>query len=156
MLPFSDDEGTMKSINFWDITPCSLLSVNRRFGGTCHLLVCWFLDELISSTLKMEAICSSETLVDAQRTTWRYIPEVDTLHNHCSENLKSYMKALCSSETLVSTRRTTQCHRLEDHNLNNHCYENFEMYMKFEVLTAVVMKSSVFWNIMQCSPLKVD
>jgi hypothetical protein len=32
-----------------------------------------------SSTLKMEAICSSETLVDFQRTTWRYIPEDSTL-----------------------------------------------------------------------------
>jgi hypothetical protein len=24
----------MKSINLWDITPCSPLSVNRRFGGS--------------------------------------------------------------------------------------------------------------------------
>jgi hypothetical protein len=45
---------------------------------------------MISSTLKMEGICSSETSVDAQRTTWRYIPEVDTLHNIRCENLKSY------------------------------------------------------------------
>jgi hypothetical protein len=40
----------------------------------CHLLVCWFLAEIISLTLKMEAICSSETSVDTQRTTRRYIP----------------------------------------------------------------------------------
>jgi hypothetical protein len=81
----------LKSINFWDITPCSPLSVNRRFGGTyaCHLLACWFLAEIISSALKMEAICSSRMLVDTQRTTWRYIPEVSTLHNHRYENLKS-------------------------------------------------------------------
>jgi hypothetical protein len=47
----------MKSIVFWDITPCSPLSVNRRFGGTYSLLLpCWFLFELISSTLKMEAM----------------------------------------------------------------------------------------------------
>jgi hypothetical protein len=39
----------------------------------------------------MEAICPSETSVDTQRTTPRYIPEVDTLHNHRCENLKSYM-----------------------------------------------------------------
>jgi hypothetical protein len=26
----------MKSSIFWDITPCSLLKVIRRFGGTCH------------------------------------------------------------------------------------------------------------------------
>jgi hypothetical protein len=33
-----------------------------------------------SSTLKMEAICSSETSVASQQTTWRHIPEDDTLH----------------------------------------------------------------------------
>jgi hypothetical protein len=27
----------MKSIIFWDMTPCSLLSFNRLFGGTYHL-----------------------------------------------------------------------------------------------------------------------
>jgi hypothetical protein len=44
----------------------------------CHLLACWF-TEPISSTLKMEAICSSETSVETQRTTLRHIPEDDTL-----------------------------------------------------------------------------
>jgi hypothetical protein len=39
----------------------------------------------------MEAMCSSETSVDIQRTARRYIPEVDTLHNHRCENLKSYI-----------------------------------------------------------------
>jgi hypothetical protein len=39
----------------------------------------------------MEAICSSETWVDTQRTTRRYIPEIGTLHNHRYENLKSYI-----------------------------------------------------------------
>jgi hypothetical protein len=43
-----------------------------------------------SSTLKMEATCSSETSVDFQRTTQRYNPEDKTLHNHRCENLKSY------------------------------------------------------------------
>jgi hypothetical protein len=42
-----------------------------------------------SSALKMEA-CSSETSVDFQLTTPRYIPDDRTLHNHCSENLKSH------------------------------------------------------------------
>jgi hypothetical protein len=32
-----------------------------------------------ASTLNMEAICSSETSVDFQRTTRRYIPEDSTL-----------------------------------------------------------------------------
>jgi hypothetical protein len=43
------------------------------------------------STLKTEVICSSDTSVDTQRTTLRYIPEDDTLHNYRCENLKSYM-----------------------------------------------------------------
>jgi hypothetical protein len=34
-----------------------------------------------SSVLKMETICSSETSIDFQRTTWRYIPEDSILHN---------------------------------------------------------------------------
>jgi hypothetical protein len=38
----------------------------------------------------MDAICSSETSVETQRTTRRYIPEDDTLHDHRCENLKSY------------------------------------------------------------------
>jgi hypothetical protein len=41
-----------------------------------------------SSTLKMEAICSSETSVGTQRTTRRYIPDDSTLNHRC-ENLKS-------------------------------------------------------------------
>jgi hypothetical protein len=44
-----------------------------------HLLACWFAVP-ISSTLKMETICSSETSVETQRTTRRHIPEDDTLH----------------------------------------------------------------------------
>jgi hypothetical protein len=51
-------------------------------NSTFHLLVRWFLAEIISSTLKMEAICSSETSVDTQWTARLYIPENDTLHNH--------------------------------------------------------------------------
>jgi hypothetical protein len=38
------------------------------------------LAEIISSTLKMEAICSSETSVATQQTTRRHIPEDDTVH----------------------------------------------------------------------------
>jgi hypothetical protein len=47
---------------------------------------------MFSSTLKMEAIRSSETSVASQQTTRRYIPEDDTPHNHCCENLKSYIR----------------------------------------------------------------
>jgi hypothetical protein len=64
------------------VTPHSLVEVYHR-----SLLV-GLLD--FSSTLKMEAICSSETPVATQRTTRRHIPEDDTLRNHRCENLKSY------------------------------------------------------------------
>jgi hypothetical protein len=42
------------------------------------------------SILKLEAICSSETSVDSQRNTRRYIPEDGTLQNYRCESLKSY------------------------------------------------------------------
>jgi hypothetical protein len=47
------------------------------------------------STLKMEAICSSETSVDFQLTTRRYIPDDIALLDHCCENLKSYNLIYC-------------------------------------------------------------
>jgi hypothetical protein len=85
----------MQSSIFWDITPCSLLKENRRFGGTCPHLQGRFSRSLVSclaysSTLKIEATCSSETSGATQRITGRHIPEHDTLHNHRCENLKSY------------------------------------------------------------------
>jgi hypothetical protein len=45
-----------------------------------------------SSALMMEATCSSETSVDFQQTTWRYIAEDRTLYNHHCANPKSYNK----------------------------------------------------------------
>jgi hypothetical protein len=86
-----------KSSLFWDITPCSPLKDNRRFGGTCLLhLQGWRISQArnhvclppaftlvsclaYSSTLKIEETWSSETSVDFQRTTWRYIREDGTL-----------------------------------------------------------------------------
>jgi hypothetical protein len=87
----------MKSSVFCDTTTCSPLEVNRRFGVTCRLQIqgqrirqernqhesgtkqscsaCF----TNSSTPKMQATCSSETSVDFQRTTRRYIPENWTL-----------------------------------------------------------------------------
>jgi hypothetical protein len=83
----------MKSTIFWDITPCSLLSVNRRFGETSRLnlhsrKISWARNQCESRwqeayflTLKMEARCSSETSVHTQQTTRHFIPEDGTLRN---------------------------------------------------------------------------
>jgi hypothetical protein len=73
----------MKSSIFWHIMPCGPLKFNRRFEGTCHL----HLQGAYSSTLKMEATCSSEKSVDFQQTTQRYIPEDRTLQTwKCSHS----------------------------------------------------------------------
>jgi hypothetical protein len=93
----------MKSTIFWDITPCSPLSIKRRFGGTYRLhlqdrknklskkpATCFHAGFLLSLFFLMEAICSSETSVNTQRTARRYIPEDGTFHNHRFESFKSY------------------------------------------------------------------
>jgi hypothetical protein len=64
--------------------PYDPLNVSRRFGGTCRkqvasrglLVICFMLVSFLvyPSTLKMKAMCSSETSVDFQRTIGRYIP----------------------------------------------------------------------------------
>jgi hypothetical protein len=86
----------MKSTIFWNTTPCSPLKVNWRFGGTYHLhiqgqRICRARNKCEAggkrsscstyfSTLKMDALFSSETSVGFQLTTWRYIPEDSALH----------------------------------------------------------------------------
>jgi hypothetical protein len=55
------------------------------------------LAEIISSTMKMEAICSSETSVETQQTTRHHIPENDTLlfiivYKECVTRTNSYVK----------------------------------------------------------------
>jgi hypothetical protein len=52
------------------------------------------------STLKMEAIRSTETSVHT-RFIWRHIPEGDIIHSHCRENLKSYRMKLRSNVCVV-------------------------------------------------------
>jgi hypothetical protein len=84
----------MKSSILWDIMPCSPLKVNRRFGGKFRLHLqgrraskardqhgpgsfAWCILHvalLLRLILKMEATCTSETLVDFKRNTLSYIP----------------------------------------------------------------------------------
>jgi hypothetical protein len=81
-----EDGGDMFLRNVgWHSTDCT----------ACHLISRWFLAQFIFSTLKIKAMCSSETSVDTQRTTRRYIPEDGTLHNHRCDNLKSYIIKSC-------------------------------------------------------------
>jgi hypothetical protein len=72
----------MKNVVFWDVAPCGLLQTGVSSGLT------FFLAHGISSTLKMEETCSSETSV-YNKPTRRHIPDDDILHSHRRENLKS-------------------------------------------------------------------
>jgi hypothetical protein len=58
----------MKIAVFWVVAPCSLVEVSPM----------------------MEAVSTSETLVNFYQTTRRYSPEDSNLHAHRRENLKSY------------------------------------------------------------------
>jgi hypothetical protein len=73
----------IKSALFWDITLFCFPPFFTLVPCSTHYL-----------TLKMEAICSSETSVDFQQITQCYIPEGSTLHNHHHETLRSHMLAI--------------------------------------------------------------
>jgi hypothetical protein len=60
-------------------------------------MVIWvvMLCELVES-LKMKAVCSSETLVTIYKSTWHHNPEDHHLHLHHHENLKFHKMFLHS------------------------------------------------------------
>jgi hypothetical protein len=73
----------IKSSIFWDITPCSPLKVNRRFGETCRTLIatCFDTDFMLGLFFDLadEVKFSSETSVDDQRSILCYILEIRAL-----------------------------------------------------------------------------
>jgi hypothetical protein len=95
----------MKSIIFWDGTPCILLSCNRRFGGTYSL----HLRGRSNNFSKNQQVSRWQAQLFLWPWRWRrYVPPkrrvqlnrlhgvtsqkmITTLHNHCRENLKSYI-----------------------------------------------------------------
>jgi hypothetical protein len=56
----------------------------------CQVACFMLVSCLSSSALTMKVTCSSKTSFDFQQTTWHYVVEDRTLHNHLYENLKSY------------------------------------------------------------------
>jgi hypothetical protein len=69
-------------IVFWDILPCKMI-VDRRYRGSYCLH---------HQGLMMEAVYTSETSVNFNVTTIRYIPKDSKLHTRHRENLKSHYK----------------------------------------------------------------
>jgi hypothetical protein len=68
---------------FWDIAPCSIVEVDRRFRAS-YFLHHRFID------LMMEAVCTSETSVNLYEATRHSIPEGCHIHIRRRENLKSH------------------------------------------------------------------
>jgi hypothetical protein len=75
-----------KSSIFWDITSCSPLKANGRFGGTCHLQ---HKDRISRARYQGESWWQADPedggdmfpqkSAEFQRTIWPYIPEDRTL-----------------------------------------------------------------------------
>jgi hypothetical protein len=79
-------------------------------SSACRLLSRWIFCLAYSSTLKTEAICSSETTVGFRRTIWHYIPEDSTHHNRHCDNLKSYKSYERSGvQNILQAARTATC-----------------------------------------------
>jgi hypothetical protein len=71
----------LTSFIVWQIAPC------RNLPPAFTLVSC----VAFSSTLRMEATCSSETSVDFQRTPGQSFPKDITHHNHRCKKFKSYI-----------------------------------------------------------------
>jgi hypothetical protein len=69
----------MKSSIFRSEIPCSQEKVNQNFRENFLLYLLLISCSAYSFTLKLEAACSSETSVDFQRITRRYVPEDGSL-----------------------------------------------------------------------------
>jgi hypothetical protein len=74
----------LKNAVFWDVLPCRSCVNRRQPPGHSDVSLAGF------STLKMEAIRSSETSVHT-RSTRSHILEDGNLHSHSRENLKFYI-----------------------------------------------------------------
>jgi hypothetical protein len=90
----SETKLLMKSSVFWDITLCShwksanILKEHIQVTSRALLHSGFGLGLFFNpGDLGDMFLCN---VVDFQQTTWHYIPEDRTLHNHCCENLKSH------------------------------------------------------------------
>jgi hypothetical protein len=87
----------LKNPNFWDVTPCSPLE-----SMTCHLLSRWYHFGL-NRPRRWRRYIPPETSVAFQRTTRRYIPHDNNIHNHRSQYPNfNILLSYCSS----SSKRT--------------------------------------------------
>jgi hypothetical protein len=111
---------------------CVIISITHLRSWNivdCSLLGC---DDVQSSVFKMEAICSSETMVTAYKITRRHNPQDHNWHLHnavITSNLRQTilfplsplkMEAVCFSETFLSTYESTRRHNPEEKHHQGH------------------------------------
>jgi hypothetical protein len=109
---------TLPTTAYFPIFPSSRLAI--RFTGMLgkHKLhwpaacFCWFLFD--SSALKMNAPCSSETLVDFHRTKRPYSLEGRTIHSDHCENFKS---RICGFFVFPMISKKMACYKKHFHGL---------------------------------------
>jgi hypothetical protein len=120
-----------------------LISGGRECCYACYLLHAGFC-LAYSSTLKMEATCSSKMSVDFQRTKVLYIPEHRTLHNRRCDNLKSYKIYLFVplAEFL--------------HSQGKLCPIACVNRIVSQVITADITNSAAFCDVASCSQMSSD
>ena len=75
-ISFARNKWQEKIQVFWDLMPCWLVSIYRRFGVVFHL--------------KLQGLTVSQTLLTIYQSAWHHIPQEWNLHQHCCENLKSW------------------------------------------------------------------
>jgi hypothetical protein len=145
-----------RSFISWDITSCGPSTVysppstgSEKQSSACHLFSC-----LVSSTTKVEEICSSETSVGFQRTTWRYVPG----DNHRCEDLKSYMNPFPSWQQRVQFRNvlnikySVQCifqtTQYFHHNIRKKKSEKWNVNHKTDSFVFTTLHTLTFWQIL--------
>jgi hypothetical protein len=127
----------MKGTIFRDITPCSPLKVNPRFEGTYRLHLqgrrtCLARNQRESrwqAELCLEAKCSSETSVNFQRTTRRYIPEDSTLHE--TNALTGIYKE--KTAFVTNTRNIAMC-----------CWQQWSAWMELLLMQHTKLRAELF------------
>jgi hypothetical protein len=77
----------MQITAFWDIAPCSLVEVDRRFRGAYGLY------DQVSDHYPDDGVSISETSIFLQRGCAVQYLKVCRLSTRCHENLKSHLNA---------------------------------------------------------------